>query len=511
MSGWSLMRACSVGLSLSVCTGAMAAKPTYSKDVAPILNSNCVSCHRPGEIAPMSLTSYEEVRPWVKAIAKNVSEGVMPPWHADKGFGPWKNDISLSQDEIDTIVSWAKAGAPQGDKTDLAPLPELPTGEWKLGEPDFVVTFDEVSLPASGDDQFHDLIGETNFAEDKWITGVEIIPGDRKVVHHVILWQGSQGNPNGWIGAWAAGAGPVKLPEGTARLLKKGQPIVGDMHYHLYGEETKDQTKVGLHFGTKDEVQKELVNLWVMNFDFAIPPGDPNYEVASTFTFGQDSRIMSLTPHMHYRGKDFNYTLTLPDGTQRELLRVSKYDFNWQTQYDFAEPVKVPKGARIDCVAHFDNSEGNAANPDPTKTVTFGPQSYDEMMIGFVDYVVEDGVSPTTQDAANPVLAKMVELADAHPGEIYKVMIQQNGPMLEASAMHLPRTGEGGWYVKIGSIVGRAPITDFVWTGDSFTAIARIPGQTPMNISGTVDGSDLQLTLHSPDGESMTIPGELVQ
>ena len=501
---------CAASAATMMAGAASAAKPTYSKDVAPIMNTNCVVCHRAGESAPMSLTSYDEVRPWVKAILKNVSENVMPPWHADKGYGPFKNDRSLSQDEIDTIVKWAKVGAPEGSKSDLPPMPEFPTSEWRIGEPDFVVTFDEQTLPASGPDQFYNLVGKTDFPDDKWISAVEIQPGDRKVVHHVILWQGQQGNPNGWISAWAAGAGPTNFPDGTARLLKKGQPLVGDMHYHLYGEDTKDKTRVGVKFLDKDKVQKELVNLWVMNADFKIPAGDPNYEAKSTFTFGEDSTILTLTPHMHYRGKDFQYTLTLPDGSKKELLKVSKYDFNWQTGYEFEQPIEAPKGSKIDCVAHWDNSTNNPANPDPTKDITFGPESYDEMMIGFVDYVVKDGVSPKPDTTANPVIAKAQELAAAHPGEIFKVMIQQSEAKLEESALHLPKTGDGGWYVKIGSIVGKANVKDIVWTGTSFTATALVPGQDPMAISGTVEGENLKLVLPIGNGQTITLSGTLV-
>jgi mono/diheme cytochrome c family protein len=499
------------GLIVLAAGAATAATPTYSKDVAPILNANCVTCHRPGDIAPMSLTSYEEVRPWVKAILKNVSEGVMPPWHADKGYGPWKNDRSLEQAEIDTVVRWAKAGAPEGKKTDLPPLPKFPEGEWKLGEPDAIVTFNEIKLPGQGDDQFHNLVGNTNFDEDTWVTAVEIIPGDHKVVHHVILWDGAQGNQTGWIGAWAAGAGPMVFPEGTGRLLKKGEPIIGDMHYHLYGEPTTDKTRVGLHFAKGNKVDKELVNLWVLNAEFKIPAGDPNYEAKSTFTFGQDSTILTLTPHMHYRGKDFQYTLTRPDGTKQDLLKVSKYNFGWQTGYEFEKPVSAPKGSRIDCVAHWDNSTNNPNNPDPTKDISFGPQSYDEMMIGFVDYIVDEGVSPKAATTVNPVLAKMEELTAAHPGEVFKVMIQQGPQGMEASALHVPKTGDGGWYVKMGSIAGKAPITEIVWSGTGFSGTARIPGQAAMPIEGTVEGDTINLTLTTPTGVKQQISGTMVK
>jgi hypothetical protein len=500
---------CAAALAAVASPGALAAKATYSKDVAPILNAKCVVCHRAGEIAPMSLTSYDEVRPWVKAIAENVGGKVMPPWHADQGFGPFANDRSLTREQIDTIVAWANAGAPQGDVKDLPPLPAFPEGEWRLGEPDTVIEFEEVTIDGTGPDQFRNLVGKTGFTEDKWITGVEIQPGDRKVVHHVILWQGGQGNPDGWIGAWAAGAAPQMFPAGTGRELKKGQALVGDMHYHPYGEDATDRTRVGLHLADNNEVEKQLVNLWVINVDFEIPAGDPNYEARSTYTFAQDSHILSLTPHMHFRGKDFNYRLTRPDGSTEELLKVSKYDFNWQTGYEFVEPVAVPAGSRMDCVAHWDNSPENEANPDPARNVRFGNESYDEMMIGFVDYIVDEGVRPKPTDS--PVLAKLDELAIQYPGEVYKVMIQNNGKF-EPSAVHLPREGEGGWHINLGPAVGRAPITDIVWTGDEFTAIARIPGEDPMNLSGSVDSEGIKLKLPvGPGGQTITLPGKLAQ
>lgn len=497
---------CVLLVAVGLATGAVAEpRPTYSKDVAPILNANCVSCHRPGEIAPMSLLSYDEVRPWAKSIAKNVQERAMPPWDADPGYGPFKNERTLTDDQIDTIVRWVNAGAPQGSRKDLPPTPHFDQSGWKLGEPDYVVEFEQVEIPGDGPDQFYNLVGQTDFDEDKWVKAVEIVPGDRRVVHHVILWQGGQTSQEGWIGAWAAGAQPMAFPEGTGRLLKKGQPIIGDMHYHPYGETTTDRTKVGLHFAKAEDVKKELINLWVANNEFEIPAGDPNYEAQATYTFPQDSRIVNLLPHMHYRGKDFSYTLTYPDGSTQDLLKVSKYDFNWQTVYEFEEPIEVPAGSRIDCVAHWDNSADNAANPDPTKDVRFGLESYDEMMIGFVDYVVEDGLRP--EKTPNPVIAKIAELAAAHPGEVFEVMIQQGGPAPELSALHLPKEGDGGWYVRLGSAVGKAPITDIVWSGNAFTAVARIPGQEPSDLSGTVEGRALKMQMGMPQGISVQVSG----
>ncbi len=490
--------------------GAEKGKPTYSKDVAPILNDSCVVCHREGEIGPMSLQSYQEVRPWAKSILNAVSDRKMPPWHADKGFGPFKNERTLTDAEIDIIVTWASSGAIQGDKKDLPPPLVFESAEWRLGEPDLIVKFQEVEVPGGGPDRFHNLIGETGLDEDKWLRAVDIKPGSRKVVHHVIIWQGGTNNSEGWIGGWAAGALPMAFPEGTGRLLKAGNPIIGDMHYHPIDTAEKDRTSVGLYFADEGTIEKEMINLWVMDADFEIPPGAPNHEVLSSFTFPQDSHIRALAPHMHYRGKDFAYALTYPDGSRKELLKVSKYDFNWQTNYEYAEAVAVPAGTRIDCVAHFDNSVDNEANPDPTKAIRFGPESYDEMMIGFVDYTVDEGIRPSV--AESPVIAKMKELAAEHPGEVYKVMIAQGPtPALEPSALHLPRSGDGGWYVAMASIVGKAPVVDIRWDGNAFTATAKVPGQDPMPISGTVENGKMTLTLPAGPGLTANIVGELVE
>lgn len=471
------------------------AKPTYAKDVAPIMFENCTDCHRAGQIGPMSLLTYQEVRPWAKSIGKNVGERVMPPWDADHGYGPWKNDRSLSQDEIDTIVNWVNNGAPRGNPKDLPVAPVYGDGEWTLGAPDYVIEFDNYDVAAGGPDQFHDYIYETDLSEDKWITKVEILPGASEVVHHVILWKGDRngGNPTGWIGAWAAGATPMEFHEGSGRMLKKGAVIRGDFHYHPTEEAYSDTTRVGFHFA-KGKVEKELVNLWVMNSEFAIPPGASDHEVISRYTFVEDSHVISLTPHMHYRGKDFVFTATYPDGTQRELLKVSKYDFNWQTEYRFESPEPMPKGTRIECVAHFDNSAGNEANPDPTKILYFGPESYDEMMIGFIDYIVDEGVSPSIK--VDPIAQKIENLIDIHPGDVYSLKVPLDptkGPQL--TVLLLPKEGDGGWYVPIGNFAARTLVKEIVWNGNEFTATAVIPGQGNMELNGSVNPPASEITV----------------
>jgi hypothetical protein len=479
--------------------------PTFTRDVAAILNDRCVSCHSPGEVAPMSLRTYEEARPWAKSIQRAVHEREMPPWDADPGFGPFANDRSLSQDEIDTLVRWASAGAPRGEGEAPAPPPVQET-EWKLGEPDWVIEFDPFEVAADGPDHFLQTPIETGFDADRWIRAIEVLPGDRRVVHHFLLWLANESGTGqeSLLGGWAAGANQEPLPPGTARLLKQGRALIGDFHYHPTGVAATDRTRIGVHFADPEEVEKELVNLWILNAEFEIPAGDPDYGASASHVFPQDGKILALTPHMHYRGKDMTYTATYPDGRQETLLRVSKYDFNWQTGYQFAEPVAIPAGTRVDVVAHWDNSPDNPNNPDPTRNVTFGTDSTDEMLIGFVDYVVDEGISP---QPVSLVLGKLAELAENHPGRVWRVDIEREpGKGLEPSAIHLPLQGPGGWYVQFGNMVLPAPINEIVWDGNRVTAKAMVPGQ-PMELDGAVDEAtgELDLTLKTAQGEGRIV------
>ncbi len=486
-----------LGLSVAALpASAGSAKPTYTGEVGAVLNQNCVSCHRTGQVGPMALTSYDEVRPWAKAIQKNVTEGKMPPWHASKEHGTFKNDRSLSEDEVKLIDTWVKAGAPQGDASKSVPMPEYPTAEWQMGTPDAIVTFDPVTVPGGGEDQFHDLRGQVDIPEDTWITAIEVLPGNNKVVHHVIIYQLSeaQGGSPGWLGAWAAGMEPMTFPEGTGRKLIKGAKLVGDMHYHPVDSEQTDQTKVGFYFAKENKVEKEMINLWVANQGFLIPPGDANYEVVSSYKFNDDAHIHGLLPHMHYRGKNFVYTAKYPDGKEETLLKVDKYDFNWQTNYELAEPKAMPKGTEIVCVAHFDNSEGNPVNPDPKRAVPFGNQSFDEMMIGFVDFTVDNGTSPVS---AEELLGRLrVELPAKYPEIAYEVFFLEdeddkdnqgeNGPPQTSSVLLLPKQGDATWHLALMGMLREVNITSVVWTGDNWTGKATIPGLGQFKIDGAL-------------------------
>ncbi len=374
-----------VGLASADDVGAPA-KITYAKDVAPILNEHCVQCHRQGEVAPMSLRTYAEVRPWTKSIAKRVvQEKSMPPWHADPQIGiAYKNDARLSDAEIATIDKWIKTGASMGDEADLPAAREFPNG-WVLGEPDYVLELDPVEIAADGPDKFPNLKAKLNLPEDRWIRAIEIQPSAKRAVHHVFARvTEADGKIGGQLGAYVAGAPPTIFEEGTGRLVKKDQEIVAQAHYHSFGTPVTDKTRIGLYFA-EGEIKHESVALAVVNSKFKIPAGAKNYEVTASHTFDEYALITNIGPHMHQRGTDMTITAVFPDGNKQTLVK-SNWNPDWDISYELAEPIVAPKGTRLELVAHYDNSADNPRNPDPTKDLTFG---VDEMMIGFVDYLVD--------------------------------------------------------------------------------------------------------------------------
>lgn len=392
-----------------------AANVTFSKDVAPIIQKNCQVCHRPGEVAPMSFLNYKEVRPWARSIREKVVSREMPPWFADPKHGEFSNDCRLAQKEIDTIVAWVENGAAEGDPKEMPPNPKYTDG-WQIGKPEVVLPMTvDFNIPAEGAVPYKYFAVPTNFTEDRYVQVAEIRPGDRAHVHHVIVsvrypGQGPQLaageiNPearqslasaqargaedsDGRLVGWAPGEAPLILRNGQAKLVKKGSVLVFQVHYTTNGTAGKDRTSVGLIF-SKVPVEKRVITAGAVARNLVIPPGDPNYESTATFAFKEDSHIDSLHPHMHVRGKDFKYTLVYPDGTSKVLLAVPRFDFGWQLTYVFKEEVAAPKGSRLEVVAHHDNSAKNKFNPDPTATVRWGDQTWDEMMIGYLDYTID--------------------------------------------------------------------------------------------------------------------------
>jgi mono/diheme cytochrome c family protein len=405
-----------------------AATPTYSKDVAPILNKNCAGCHRPGEIAPMSLLTYEDARPWAKAIRSVVALGAMPPWHADAPRGTFSNDRRLTDQEKQTLIAWVDGGSPQGDPKDLPPAPKFVEG-WEIGRPDAVISMQQpFDVPASGTINYQYFQIPTNFTEDKWVQAIEVKPGTRAVVHHILVFAKEPGGaiPESvfttvvpkppvpkdgkkpldpgeatarmrgvLIATTAPGTNAMMFQPGSAVLIKAGSILTFQVHYTANGTSASDVSSVGFIFA-KEPPQHEVYNSAFLNATFVLEPGEANKAVDCNIEFKENVHITALFPHTHLRGKSWEYRMVYPDGRSEIVLSVPKYDFNWQTYYVFTTPLAVPKGSRLEATAHYDNSVNNAANPDPTKTVRWGEQTWQEMQYSGITYTVDDPSSQTT-------------------------------------------------------------------------------------------------------------------
>jgi hypothetical protein len=368
---------------------------TYAKHVAPIIQSKCQTCHRPGTAAPFSLLKYDDVAAWSETIKEVVEQKRMPPWHADPQFGKFVNDRRLTTHEIETLIRWIDADMPLGDEKDLPPAREYPEG-WMIGKPDVVFELpEEVTVQATGTVPYQYYTTPTNFKEDVWVAAAEARPGNRKAVHHIIVLFRDPNAPraegrglgDGHIVGTAPGDMPLVLPPGVARKIPAGATLIWQMHYTPTGQIEKDRSQLGLIlYKEKEPPQHSVLTRGIAQRRLAIQPGDPNYEAESEFVFANDAILYSFMPHMHLRGKDFKYDATYPDGRSETLLSVPHYDFGWQQTYILREPLRMPKGTKIHCTAHFDNSPDNRANPDATKEVRWGDQTWDEMMIGWINY-----------------------------------------------------------------------------------------------------------------------------
>lgn len=370
---------------------------TFRRDVEPILQRRCVACHRPGEIGPFSLLTYEKAKANAKTIRTVVSERRMPPWQADPKIGDWKNDRHLGDAEIATIASWVDAGAPEGDPKD-APPPRVFAEGWQIGTPDAVFKIPTQRVPAEGTIPYAYLDVPTDLDEDKWVQAMEVRPSARAVVHHVLVFvkypaarRGEEtpidgGLVNGYFGIMVPGEGAMVFPEGMGKKLPAGAHLVFQIHYSATGKAAEDQSAIGLVYAKKP-VTQEVVTRGIVNTHIRIPAGAADHEEKASYKFDHDARILSLLPHTHVRGKAFKYVAIHPDGKEEVLLDVPGYDFNWQTCYRYKEPLVVKKGTRIRVYARYDNSASNPANPDPTREVRFGKQTWEEMLIGYVDFV----------------------------------------------------------------------------------------------------------------------------
>ena len=385
--------------------------PTFYKDVLPVLQDHCQVCHRPGEVGPMPLLDYTGTKKWASAIRQKVESRQMPPWFADPSIGHFANDRSLSDAEIRTITDWVDAGAPAGNPTQ-APKPKHWVAGWTIGTPEIVLEMPSAfNVPASGVIPYQYVIVPTGFKQDTWVHLAEVRAGDRTHTHHIVVSVREPGS--GWLadkpvgvpfalgprdmmgrspGEFLAGYGPGAMPEtlgpGEAKLIKAGSDLIFQLHYTTNGQPGCDRSRIGLIL-LHEPPKKRVLMLAAANIRFAIPPGDPDYVVEARVKLHAPATLVSLLPHMHLRGKSFEFRALFPDGRMETLLRVPHYSYHWQLSYYLAKPLELPPGTIIECTAHFDNSDNNPMNPDPTKTVRFGPQSWDEMMIGYFEVATD--------------------------------------------------------------------------------------------------------------------------
>lgn len=411
---------------------------TFNKDVLPILQKDCQSCHRPGQIAPFSLLTYENARPWAKAMKNAVLTKKMPPWNADPKYGQFANDRSLKQSEIDTIAAWADQGAPEGDAKDKPAPVQWPESGWQI-QPDIIVDIPQTKVPAHPKNnviEWATVVVPGPFTKDTWITSIEILPDNFEVTHHICMGflphrpdvvynvfeqrdvkrdekgveirgmmaesqgrtgrrntRGSTGNEYCYLPGTQAADYSLK---NAGKLAPAGTDIYITVHYQPRGKEVVDRPKIGFTVA-KEQPQRRWFN-WTTHGlqdeeSFAIPPHNPNWPAPTLAdTLLVDAELVWMMPHMHLRGKDMTYTVIYPDGTSETVLRVPKFDFNWQLGYELAQPIKLPGGSRIVVTGHFDNSANNKFNPDPTQTVYYGNMTWEEMFSGYVGLLVDPAI-----------------------------------------------------------------------------------------------------------------------
>jgi peroxiredoxin len=380
---------------------------TYTEHVAAIVNGHCVECHRKGELAPFTLASYEEIVPWAATIREVVEQRRMPPWFADTKPGEFTNDCSLSDEDRQTLFTWIDNGCPEGDPKLLPPAPQFYTG-WRMGEPDVVYEMNATyEVPAEGTVDYQYFTVGPVLEKDFWVSVAEARPGNPQVVHHVVLFAMPPAEANTpidqaqgrgqMIGVYAPGMNPWRYPPGTAMKIAKGSKLVIQMHYTTNGTAQSDKSYVGLKLLEPSEVKEEVRYGMVFDAAFEIPPHADNHEVVAKKAFLRDVYLLNLFPHMHYRGKAFKFEAEYPDGQREVILDVPRYDFNWQLRYDLAKPVYMPRGSRLICTAHYDNSESNPLNPDPSAKVRFGLQSWEEMLVGYYTTIRAPVVEKTAQ------------------------------------------------------------------------------------------------------------------
>jgi peroxiredoxin len=372
------------------------AEVTYAKQVSRILQARCVSCHRPGEIAPFSLTDYRQASGWSSMIAEVVDAGRMPPWHASPEHGKFANDARLTPDEKKAIDAWVAAGSPEGDPSDLPPPARYAEG-WRIPSPDLVLEMPrEVEIPAEGTMPYKNILVDPKLSGDVWVRASQVRPGNASVVHHMVVYVLPPGvkrideTGGDFLAAYAPGMPPRILPEGVARRVPAGSKLLFQLHYTPRGTRQVDRSRIGLTFADPATVRKELKSGMAIDMKLRIPPGAADFVTRATFRFDQAALLYSMMPHMHLRGKSMRFEAEFPDGRREVLLDVPRYEFDWQNLYVLDEPRAMPEGTILHCEGHFDNSAGNPNNPNPNRLVTFGEQTNDEMLVGYLNFALVD-------------------------------------------------------------------------------------------------------------------------
>jgi hypothetical protein len=410
------------------------ASPTYCKDIVPILQKNCQECHRPRQVGPFALETYEQARKRASDIATVVDDRSMPPWKAAPHVGvPFKDARTLSDRDVATLVAWAEAGAPEGDRADLPP-PAVFATDWQLGTPDRVIDIGtDYPVPPDGEDIYRCFVVPTNLDQDRYVSAIEYRPSNRRVVHHLLSYVdtsgkarerdqadpgpgyscfGGPGEPiNGDLGGWAPGNLPSQLPKGVGRSLPRQSDVIIQVHYHPSGKPETDRSQIGLYFA-REPVKQTLHWNAAANFEMQLPPGESNIEIKASWEAPVDVVAYAVMPHMHLLGKDMLMAIQYPDGRTEDLIRVDNWDFNWQYSYYFQKPIELSKGTRLLVTAHFDNSASNPRNPNrPPKLVSWGEATTDEMCIGFLAMTRkgQDLTRPGEQDDLKEIFRKQAD------------------------------------------------------------------------------------------------------
>ena len=370
-------------------------KVTYADSVAAIFNKHCTECHRPGEIGPFDITNTDELQGWSEMILETIDTRRMPPWHADPGHGSFKNARSMPREEIETVRQWVRTGAPLGDTSQLQ-IPKIAQSDsssgWRLDrQPELIVPMrtKAFNIPADGTVEYQYFIVDPKIEEDKWVSAAQVIPGNAAVVHHAIVFirppDDKEFTGIGWLTAYVPGQMATKFPPGYARKIPAGSKLVFQMHYTPNGKETSDQSQIGMTFIDDAAVTHEVFTLVGIDQDFEIPPGAPNHEVVARVPYlPRDGELLAVSPHMHVRGSSFELRATRDTDTSI-LLKVPKYDFNWQHTYEFSERIPFADLKSLEFTASFDNSENNPTNPDPKEYVMWGDQTWEEMAVAFFE------------------------------------------------------------------------------------------------------------------------------